>query len=252
METPPIDHWSTGRPHGPPDGLQSMVSLPWSWRVGAVVLKVPPAPKYSVVGARSGERVRGGLVEVAGAQVVVVQRGRRGRHPGVLALQPGVEPLELERVDVHAGSVDVLPRPVDQLVAAGHRLAGQHRRRRGPAVVGVLQGGVVERLAVLEDVELASEQVGGDPVGDDLRQDVGRIALLPVRPVVGLVPSARARWPGGGVVARQPVDVVRLDAGQVSEQRPGRWRCPRPGWRCSARRSGPDRSRRTRSRAARP
>jgi hypothetical protein len=28
METPPMDHWSTGRPQTLPTGLQSTVSLP--------------------------------------------------------------------------------------------------------------------------------------------------------------------------------------------------------------------------------
>ena len=61
-------------------------------------------------------------------------------------------------------------------------------------------------------------EVGGDVVGDDLRQDVGWVALLPVGAVVSLVAAAQDVECGGGVIARQPVEVVGFDAGKVSEQ----------------------------------
>jgi hypothetical protein len=76
-------------------------------------------------------------------------------------LEPGVEPLELERVDVDARAVQVLPRADDQLIAAGRALPWLHRGGDAPAGPGVLKLGVVGRFAALEDVELAPEQVAG-------------------------------------------------------------------------------------------
>ena len=55
-----------------------------------------------------------------------------------------------------------------------------------------------------------AEQIGGDVVGDNLRQNVGRVPLLPVGAVVGLVVAAQDIERGGGVVAGQSVDVVAI------------------------------------------
>ena len=145
--------------------------------------------------------------------------------PVLLVLEPGVEPLELERVDVDRGAVEVLPGADDQLVAAGRALPGQHRRGDAAAVPGVLELGVVERLAVLEDVELAPDQVGRDVVGDDALDDVLRVAGLPVGAVVGLVAAAQDVGGRRRVIARQAVDVVGLDRGRGPRAWPGRWPC---------------------------
>ena len=85
----------------------------------------------------------------------------------------------------------MLPGTVDQLIAPGRALPGQHRRSGAPAGPGVLQLREVDGLAVLEDVELAADQVGGNAIGDDALDDVLRIAGLPVGTVVGLSPPAR-------------------------------------------------------------
>ena len=113
----------------------------------------------------------------------------------------------------------MLPGADDQLVAPGRALTGRHRRGRAAAGPGVLQLGVVGRLAVLEDVELAADQVGGDVVGDDAREDVLRVAGLPVGAVVGLVAAGQDVLGRRRVIAGQPVDVVGLDPGEVGEQR---------------------------------
>ena len=73
----------------------------------------------------------------------------------------------------------MLPRADDQLVTPGRLLAGHHRSGRAPAVPGVLQLGVVESLAVLEDVELAADHVRRDAIRDDPREDV--LSLPPDR-----------------------------------------------------------------------
>ncbi len=112
---------TTGRSavrRGCPIGLQVIVSVVavrgWRERVSEL-----PGAEVEPGGLGPGERVGRRLVELAGAKVVVVKRRRGLRHAGVLVLEPGVEPLELERVDVDARAVEVLPRADDQLVAAG-------------------------------------------------------------------------------------------------------------------------------------
>src|SRR6202042_3799193 len=107
----------------------------------------------------------------------------------------------------------------DQLVAAGRSLAGLHRRGGAPAVPGVLELGVVDGLAVLEDVEFPADQVGGDVVGDDAREDVLGVARVPVGAVVGLGAAGQDVLGLGGVIRRQTVDVVGLDAAEVRQQR---------------------------------
>ena len=147
-----------------------------------------------------------------------MQRRPSSGHPGLLMLEPGVEPLELERIDVDRRAVEVLPGTVDQLIAPCRPLAGQHGRGRAAAIPRVLELGVVDRFAVLEDVELASDQVGGDVVGDDPRQDVLRVAGLPIRAVVGLIAARQDVFGHRRVIAGQPVDVVGLDRGEIGEQ----------------------------------
>ena len=58
-------------------------------------------------------------------------------------------------------------RPVEQLVPAGHGLRRRHRRGDRASRPRVLQPAEVERLAALEQVVLAADQIGRDPVVDD-------------------------------------------------------------------------------------
>jgi hypothetical protein len=121
-------------------------------------------------------------------------------------------------IDVDARAVEVLPRSVDQLVATRGLLAGLHRRGHAAVIPGVLELREVERLAVLEDVEFASDEIGRDSVRDDPAEHVLGVARLPVRPVVGLVAVSEHVQLRRGVVTRQAVGVVGLDAREVCKQ----------------------------------
>jgi len=50
------------------------------------------------------------FVELAATQCSSAAASEFG-HPGLLMLEPGVEPLELERIDVDRRAVEVLPGP---------------------------------------------------------------------------------------------------------------------------------------------
>src|SRR4051794_40502215 len=112
----------------------------------------------------------------------------------------------------------MLPGADYQLIAAGRTLPGLHRGGDAAAGPRVLKLGVVGRLAALEDVELAADEVGGGGGGDYPGGHVLRGARLPVRAVVGLVAAAQDVRGLPRMVGGKPVGVVGLDPGQVGEQ----------------------------------
>ena len=111
---------------------------------------------------------------------------RSGRCPS-LALQPAVEPGELDAVDVESlARVHVVPGAHQQLVAAARLLSGligAHAAAGGQ----VLEARVVERLAALEEIEPAADQERGNPVSTILRGSTAGSAPAS-SPRVGLVP----------------------------------------------------------------
>src|SRR6185503_670417 len=99
------------------------------------------------------------------ADLESVERRRDRLETRRFAAEPGVEPAERELVDARAdrgGTVE--PRAHDELITARRRVARLHRPIDRQVGEGVLQAGVVERLAPLEDVRPATDQERGDSV----------------------------------------------------------------------------------------
>src|SRR5207248_7957903 len=118
---------------------------------------------------------------VIGPQLVEVQWGPGRAHAGARAAQPGVEPLQLDAMELDTLACrQVVPGAHHELVATGDGLVRPHGSTDGTVGPGVLEAGVVERLAALEEVVPAAHQEGRDTVGDDPAQDVGRVACGPV------------------------------------------------------------------------
>jgi hypothetical protein len=137
---------------------------------------------------RRGRLLQGvarGVDEAACAQLVEVQRGGRLRHPRRLALEPGVEPGELEPVEEALVDRHVVPVAHDQLVPAGDGLAGLHGGPRGMAGPGVLKAGEVPEPAGRGEVVPAPHHEGGDTVGHHPLQEGRRVAGRPPLAVVG-------------------------------------------------------------------
>ncbi len=156
-----------------------------------------------------------------------MQRIGGGGERRLLTEEPGVEPLELDLCEVDAGAGgEVHPRAHEQLVARCDPLVGGHRGQHRPAVGQVLQAGVVEQLAALEQVVPAADQKGRDVIGDDVAQHAARAASGPVGPVVGLGAGGLHCLQGGGVEGQRPGVVLQL-------LRHGSGHCGCAGRRCA-------------------